>query len=85
MCLGVPGKVVSAQTDALGMRMGAVRFGEITKEICLAFLPEVKPGDFVIVHAGFAISVVDEAEAQATLDLLRQLGGAGPGDGDAVR
>lgn len=74
MCLGVPGKVVATETNDLGMLMGSVSFGGITKEVCLAFVPEVKPGDYVIVHAGFAISQLDEEGAQETLDILRQLG-----------
>lgn len=74
MCLAVPGKVVTALTNALGIPMGTVSFGGISKEICLALLPEVKVGDYVLVHAGMALNVIDEAEAAATLELLRQLG-----------
>ncbi len=74
MCLGVPGKVVKTEKNALGMLMGSVSFGGIAKDVCLAFLPDVGVGDYVIVHAGIAISQVDEAEAAATLELLRQLG-----------
>jgi hydrogenase expression/formation protein HypC len=74
MCLAVPGKVVTTVTNALGIQMGTVSFGGISKEICLALLPEVKAGDYVLVHAGMAINVIDEAEAAATLELLRQLG-----------
>ena len=89
MCLAVPGKVLATGTNAQGMLMGQVAFGGISKEICLAFLPEVKVGDYVIVHAGVALSLVDEEEAAATLDLLRDAGAAiaGPakGSGDAVR
>jgi len=74
MCLGVPGKVVAITRDDLGMHSGVVQFGGIRKEVCLAFLPEVAVNDYVIVHAGFAISRVDEAEAAATFELLRQMG-----------
>jgi hydrogenase expression/formation protein HypC len=56
------------------MRMGKVDFGGITREICLAYVPEADVGDYVIVHAGFAISRVDEAEAQETLALLVESG-----------
>jgi hydrogenase expression/formation protein HypC len=56
------------------MRMGKVDFGGITREICLAYVPEADVGDYVIVHAGFAISQVDEAEAQETLALLVESG-----------
>jgi hydrogenase expression/formation protein HypC len=74
MCLGVPGKVMQVTRDDLGMHMGRVQFGGIQKEVCLAFLPDVREGEYVIVHAGFAITRLDEAEAAATLELLRQMG-----------
>lgn len=74
MCLGVPGKVLTVKENAQGMTMGTVSFSGITKEVCLAYLPEVKPGDYVIVHVGFAISQVSEDEAAETFELLRQMG-----------
>jgi hydrogenase expression/formation protein HypC len=74
MCLGVPGKVISVDPDPLGMTMGRVSFGGITKEVCMAYVPEVEPGDYVIVHVGFAISRVDEAEALQVFEYLRQIG-----------
>ncbi len=74
MCLGVPGKVLEIREDPQGMSMGKVDFGGITKEVCLAYLPEVRPGDYVIVHVGFAISKVSEQEAAETFELLRQMG-----------
>jgi hydrogenase expression/formation protein HypC len=74
MCLGVPGKVVTITRTDLGMQMGRVQFGGIQKEVCLSFLPEITVGDYVIVHAGFAISQVDEAEAAATFELLKEMG-----------
>jgi hydrogenase expression/formation protein HypC len=74
VCLGVPGKVLSVEENAQGMAMGAVSFGGVTKEVCLAYVPEARPGEYVIVHAGFAISIVSEQEAEETFDLLRQLG-----------
>lgn len=61
MCLGIPGEIVRVTEGEL--RMGRVSFGGIIKEVCLAYVPEAEPGDFVIVHAGFAISRIDEAEA----------------------
>ena len=73
MCLGVPGRIIEAQDSEL-MRMGKVDFGGVTREVSLAYVPEASVGDFVIVHAGFAISRVDEEEAQATLDLLVEAG-----------
>ncbi len=74
MCLGVPGKVLQITRQGLDMPMGRVQFGGIQKEVCLSFLPEIEVGEYVIVHAGFAISQVDEAEAALTLELLRQMG-----------
>ena len=74
MCLGVPGKVVAITRHEVGMQMGRVQFGGIHKEVCLSFLPEIQLGDYVIVHAGFAISQLDEAEAAMTLEILRQMG-----------
>jgi hydrogenase expression/formation protein HypC len=74
MCLGVPGKVISLEPDPLGMTMGRVSFGGIIKEVCMAYVPEVGVGDYVIVHVGFAISTVDEAEALQVFEYLRQIG-----------
>ena len=73
MCLGIPGKIISVEDNPLGVPMGKVSFGGIIKEICLAFTPEVQVGDYVIVHVGFAISRLDEEEAQQTLGLLAEL------------
>lgn len=73
MCLGIPGKVIEVRDDA-GLRMGRVDFGGVRKEACLSYVPEVKLGDYVIVHVGFAISQVDEEEALKTLELLEQMG-----------
>jgi len=73
MCLGIPGRITEAEEDGL-MRMAKVDFGGITRDVCLAYVPEADVGDFVIVHAGFAISQVDESEAQETLDLLIESG-----------
>ena len=74
MCLGVPGKVMQVQENEQGMTMGTVSFGGITKEVCLAYLPDVQVGDYVIVHVGFAISRVSEEEAQEVFETLRQMG-----------
>lgn len=73
MCLGIPGKVIELRDDG-PVLMGKVDFGGIRKEACLAYTPEVRLGDYVIVHVGFAISVVDEAEALATLEVLSHMG-----------
>ena len=73
MCLGVPGKVVEISDAPSGVTMGKVNFSGIVKEVCLAYVPEVKPGDYVVVHVGFAISTVDETEAQEVFEFLRQM------------
>ena len=73
MCLAVPGKVVSIAGDDPLMRTGKVSFGGILKEANLACVPEAKVGDYVIVHAGLAISVLDEEEAAITLEYLNQI------------
>jgi hydrogenase expression/formation protein HypC len=75
MCLAVPGCIQSI-SGADELRSGRVSFGGIVKEVNLAYVPEVKEGDYVLVHAGFAITVVDEAEAAQTLEYLRQIGQA---------
>ncbi len=73
MCLAVPGKLLSVAGEDV-LRTGRVSFGGIVKEVNLAYTPEAKVGDYVIVHVGFALSVVDEAEALQTLEYLRQMG-----------
>jgi hydrogenase expression/formation protein HypC len=72
MCLGIPGKVVEIRDDG-PLRMAQIDFGGVRKEACLAYLPEVALGEYVIVHVGFAISKVDEEEALRTLEMLRML------------
>jgi hydrogenase expression/formation protein HypC len=74
MCLGVPGQIVSIQPDPVGMTMGRVRFGGITKEVCLAYTPEAEVGDYVVVHVGFAITRIDEDEAQQVFRYLEEMG-----------
>lgn len=73
MCLGVPGKVVSVERNPLGMTMGKVSFGGILKEVCLAYVPGVEEDDWVVVHVGFAISRIDEEEAERTLAFLEEM------------
>ena len=73
MCLAVPGRIEQIY-EAQGTRMGRVDFGGIVKEVCLAFVPEVEVGDYTIVHVGFALSKIDEAEARQTLATFRALG-----------
>lgn len=74
MCLGIPGRVVEITDDAT-MPMGVVDFGGVRRETCLAYVAdELSVGNYVIVHAGFAISILDEEEAQQSFELLREMG-----------
>jgi len=74
MCLTVPGKIVTILVEEnLGLRRGEVDFGGIRREVCLDYTPEARAGDYVLVHVGFALTVVDEEEAQQALEALRQL------------
>jgi hydrogenase expression/formation protein HypC len=88
VCLGVPGKITGLLADGL-LRMGTVDFEGVSQEVCLAYVPEAGPGDYVLVHAGFALAQLDEDEARETLATLhrladlRELDGAGPAAGDA--
>ena len=72
MCLGVPGKIIEIDASH-GIRMGKIDFGGVIREACLEGIPEANVGEYTIVHAGFAISVLSEKEAQETLDLLREM------------
>lgn len=76
MCLAVPGKVLEVREEN-ELRMAKVQYGEIVRDACLACVPEAEAGDYVIVHAGFAISKLDAQEAERTYELLREMG-AGP-------
>jgi hydrogenase expression/formation protein HypC len=72
MCLGVPGKVIEIyETD--GLKMGKIDFGGVVREACLAYVPEIEIGDYTVIHVGFAISQLSAEEAQATLEILREL------------
>ena len=73
MCLGVPGKVLEIAADPSGMTMGKVSFAGITKEVCLAYTPDVEVGEYVVVHVGFAISKIDESEAQQVFRFLEEM------------
>ena len=72
MCLGVPGKVIEVYETA-GLTMGKIDFGGVVKEACLAYVPEIEVGDYAIIHVGFALTRLDEAEALETLRLLNEL------------
>jgi len=100
MCLAVPGRVVEITGEG-ELRMGRVDFAGVQREACLAYTPEVRVGEYVLVHVGFAISRIDEQAARETLEALEQIGelaelegqpgaerpstGRGGGDGDASR
>ncbi len=73
MCLGIPGKVIDIWEEA-GTRMSSVDFGGTTKTVCLAYLPDMQIGEYAIVHAGFAITRLDEASANETLKMFERLG-----------
>jgi hydrogenase expression/formation protein HypC len=97
MCLGIPGRIVEIRDDS-GLRMGTIDFGGVRRDVCLAYLgDDVEIGDYAIVHVGFAISKVDEEEAQRTFEMLKEMGeledlewtgeansGAGPRGTDAA-
>ena len=73
MCLGIPGRILDLHSDD-GLAMGRVDFGGVTRDVCLAYVAnDVAPGDYVVVHVGFAISKVDEEEARRTFELLREM------------
>ena len=71
MCLGVPGKITGLLDGGL-LRMGTVDFEGVSQEVCLAYVPEAGPGDYVLVHAGFALAQLDEDEAAETLATLHR-------------
>jgi hydrogenase expression/formation protein HypC len=73
MCLAIPGKLECITGDDPMTRMGKVNFGGILKEACLAYVPEAQVGDYVIVHVGFALSRLDEEEANKVFDYLKQM------------
>ena len=80
MCLAVPGKILDAETEGVS-RIGNVQFGGISRKVYLDFVPEAQPGDYVLVHVGFAISRVEADEAERTYELLRQMQVELPDDG----
>ena len=72
MCLGIPGKITEIyEKDSL--KMAKIDFGGIVKEVCLAYTPEAKVGNYALIHVGFAISLMDEEEAQETLKLIEEV------------
>ena len=73
MCLAVPGKIIEIY-DSGGLKMGKMDFGGVTREACLEYVPEAQVGQYAIMHAGFALNLLDEEDAQKTLSLLQEMG-----------
>ena len=72
MCLALPGKLLRRHEGTAGLPFGTVQFGTITRDVCLAYTPQVEVGEYVIVHVGFAIQVLDAEAAARTLALLEE-------------
>lgn len=77
MCLALPGQVIEIDSSEPLLRNGVVDFNGVRKSVSLAYLPEAKPGDYVIVHAGLAIAIIDEQEAQLTLQAFAEMDALG--------
>lgn len=73
MCLGIPGQIIDIYNKD-GLQMGRVDFGGVVRETCLAYIPDAQIGDYTIVHVGFALNIIDEAEAKETLALFDEIG-----------
>lgn len=73
MCLGIPGRVTETYDDR-GTPMATVDFGGATKTVCLVYVPDAQPDDYVLIHAGFALTILDEEAAMASLDLFEEIG-----------
>ena len=72
MCLGIPGKIIE-KYELNSIQMGIVDFGGVTREVCLAYVPEAETNDYVLIHVGFALNVISDEEAHETLELLREI------------
>jgi hydrogenase expression/formation protein HypC len=83
MCLGIPGKVIELY-ETNGLKMAKIDFGGVMKEACMEYLPEIKVGDYTIIHVGFGLSILDEQEAMETMDLLKQIDALGGEEGLAA-
>jgi hydrogenase expression/formation protein HypC len=79
MCLGIPGKIIEIHTSGT-LKMARVDFGGVIREACIETLPEAKVGDYTIIHAGFALNLLSDSEAQETLEMLRQMDELGNAD-----
>lgn len=73
MCLAIPGKVIEISGDDLLTRSGRVDFGGVIRQVNLCYVPDVKLGDYVVVHVGFALSILDESEANKIFEYLREM------------
>jgi hydrogenase expression/formation protein HypC len=80
MCLSIPGRVTETFREG-DLLMGRVAFGEVTKTVCLEYLPDVVPGEYVLVHVGFALARIDEQEAARVFELLQSFGSLEEGEG----
>ena len=72
MCLGILGKIINIYEEH-GTRMAQIHFGGVTREACIEVIPDAKPGDWTIVHAGFALNLLSEEEASETLEMLQEI------------
>jgi hydrogenase expression/formation protein HypC len=70
MCLGIPGEILEIDDPTDGLPQGTLSFGGVRKRVCLAYVPEARVGDFVVVHAGFALSVIDPGRAREVFEAL---------------
>ncbi len=83
MCLAVPGKIIETYEEN-GLEMGRIDYSGTVHNACLAYVPEAQVGQYVLVHAGFALNVIDETEAQRTLELLQQMSDLAAESGENV-
>ncbi len=72
MCLAIPGKLIEI-TDTVGVKMGKVDFGGVMRDVCLEAVPTAEIGNYLIIHAGFALNILSEEEARDTLEAFREL------------
>jgi hydrogenase expression/formation protein HypC len=74
MCLAIPGKIVSIDGSNNELKMAKVNFGGVMKDICIQWLDDVKVGDYVLAHVGFALNKIDQKDAEETIEILKQMG-----------
>lgn len=73
MCLAIPGKIISIEDSESSMKMAKVSFGGVIKQVCMDLLPEAEVNNYVLVHVGFAISIIDEKEAEENLKMINEI------------